>query len=171
MRVDSLKRVGLCWLGRSRADRVAATRADASQAVSTSCHCNQNFCPPSGSDAHLQIRRAPRSAATWVDLIVTSLCFIITLGPQQNGWHSTDNIFKCKISNEICLIDIYLIKICFSWWNCWLTKCGLVMPYDDKALGQHWFRWWLLAWRHQDITWTNVDLSTVKFYDIHLRAL
>ena len=71
MRVTSLKtlRVGLCWLGRSAADRVAATRADASQAVSASCHRNQNFCPPSGSDAHLQIRRAPRSAATWVDVI------------------------------------------------------------------------------------------------------
>ena len=65
----SLKRVGLCWLGRSAADRVAATRADASQAESASCHCNQYFCPPSESDAHLQIRRAPRSAATWVDVI------------------------------------------------------------------------------------------------------
>ena len=70
MRVASLKRVGLCWLGRSAADRVAAsTRADASQAVSASCHCNQNFCPPSGSDAYLQIRRAPRTAATWVDVM------------------------------------------------------------------------------------------------------
>ena len=46
-----------------------ATRAHASQAVSASCHCNQNFCPPSGSDIHLQIWRAPRSAATWVDVI------------------------------------------------------------------------------------------------------
>ena len=54
---------------RSAADRVATTRAHASQAVSARCHCNQNFCPPSGSDTHLQIRRAPRSAATWVDVI------------------------------------------------------------------------------------------------------
>ena len=56
-------------LGCSAADHVAATRAHASQAVSASCHCNQNFCPPSGSLTHLQIRRAPRSAATWVDVI------------------------------------------------------------------------------------------------------
>ena len=56
-------------LGRSTADRVAATGAHASQAVFASCHCNQNFCPPSGNDTHLQIRRAPRSAATWVDEI------------------------------------------------------------------------------------------------------
>ena len=32
------------------ADRVAAMRALASRAVFASCHCNQNFCPPSGSD-------------------------------------------------------------------------------------------------------------------------
>ena len=38
--------------------------------VENSCHCNQNFCPPSRSDTHLQIWRAPRSAATWVDIIV-----------------------------------------------------------------------------------------------------
>ena len=54
---------------RSAADRVGATRAHVSQAVSASCHCNQNFCPPSGSDTRLQIRRVPRSAATWVDVI------------------------------------------------------------------------------------------------------
>ena len=71
MRVASLKKVGLL-LDRSAADRVAATRAHASQAVSASCHCNQNFCPPSGSDIHLQIRRAPRSAATRVDVIILS---------------------------------------------------------------------------------------------------
>ena len=53
------------------AGRVAPTRAQASQAVSASCHCNQNFCPPSGSDTYLQIRRAPRSDATWADVILT----------------------------------------------------------------------------------------------------
>ena len=26
------------------------------------------------------------------------------------------------------------------------THCGLVMPYDDIDLGQHWLRWWLVAW-------------------------
>ena len=52
------------------ADHVAAARAHTSQAVSASCHCNQTFCPPSGSDTHLQIWRAPRSAATRVGVIV-----------------------------------------------------------------------------------------------------
>ena len=63
-------------LRRSAADRVAATRAQASQAVSARCHSNQNFCPLSGSDTHLQIRRAPRSATTWVDVIQCSYKYI-----------------------------------------------------------------------------------------------
>ena len=30
-------------------------------------------------------------------------------------------------------------------------------PYSNRDLGQHWPRQWLVAWRHQAITWTNVD--------------
>ena len=29
----------------------------------------------------------------------------------------------------------------------------------------------LLPWRHQAITWTNVDWSSVKSSDIHIRAI
>ena len=50
-----------------------------------------------------------------------------------------------------------------------LTLCGLVVPYGDKDLGQHWFS--LVAWQHQAISWTNVDLSSVGFCGIHLRAI
>ena len=52
-----------------------------------------------------------------------------------------------------------------------LTHCGLVTPYDDRDLGQHWFRKWLVAWWHQAITWTNVDLSSVRSSGIHLSAI
>ena len=52
-----------------------------------------------------------------------------------------------------------------------LTHCDLVMPYGDIDLGQHWLRWWLGPVRHQSITWTNVDLSSVRFSGIHLRAI
>ena len=44
-------------------------------------------------------------------------------------------------------------------------------PYGARKLGQHWHRWWLVAWRHQAITWTNVDLSSVRSGDIVLRAI
>ena len=46
-----------------------------------------------------------------------------------------------------------------------------MMPYGDMELCQHWLREWLVAWRHQAITWTNVDLSSMRFDDIHLGAL
>ena len=44
-------------------------------------------------------------------------------------------------------------------------------PYGDKELSQHWLREWLVAWRHQAITWTNADLSSVRSCGIHRRAL
>ena len=44
-------------------------------------------------------------------------------------------------------------------------------PYGDMELSQTWLRYWLVAWRHQAITWFNVDLSSVKFLGIHLMAL
>ena len=31
------------------------------------------------------------------------------------------------------------------------------------------FRLWLVAWRHQAITWTNVDISSINPTDIHVR--
>ena len=52
-----------------------------------------------------------------------------------------------------------------------LTHYGLMTPYGNRELGQHWSRWWLVAWRHQVITWTNVDLSSARSLGIHLRAL
>ena len=45
------------------------------------------------------------------------------------------------------------------------------MPYGGRDLGQHWFRQWLVAWRHQAITWINVDLSSLRSCDVHLRTI
>ena len=33
------------------------------------------------------------------------------------------------------------------------------MPYGIGDLGHLWFRQWLVAWRHQTITWNNINLS------------
>ena len=46
------------------------------------------------------------------------------------------------------------------------THCGLVTPNGDKDLDQHWLRQWLAAWRHQAITWTNADVSSMEFCSI-----
>ena len=71
---------------------------------------------------------------------------------------------------------------CFLGLHCWcstfksnhwvsLTHWGLVTPYGDSDLGQHWLRQWLVAWWHQAITWTNVDLSSEGFCGILLRTV
>ena len=39
-----------------------------------------------------------------------------------------------------------------------LTHWGLVTPYDDIDMGQHWLQQWLAAWRHQAINRTNIEL-------------
>ena len=46
-----------------------------------------------------------------------------------------------------------------------------MMPYGNRDLGQHWFRQWLVAWWHQAITWTNVDLASVRSIGIHLSTI
>ena len=43
------------------------------------------------------------------------------------------------------------------------THCGLEMIFGDIDLSQHWLSIWLVAWQHQAITWTNVDLSSNVF--------
>ena len=52
-----------------------------------------------------------------------------------------------------------------------LTHFGLVTPYGDRDLGGNWLRSWLFAWQHPAIVWTNVDWSSVKSSDIHMRAI
>ena len=91
-------------LGCSAADPVAAPRAPTSQAVSARCHCNQNFCPPSGSDTHLQIRRAPRSAATWVDVI--EHCQVDSFPHIQ--WQQGSQHYNLHVS--VC----YILRLCFD---------------------------------------------------------
>ena len=40
----------------------------------------------------------------------------------------------------------------------------------QRYLGQHWLRWWLVAWRHQAISWNIADFGLVSFCGIHLRG-
>ena len=79
-------------------------------------------------------------------------------------YRSQTNINRCNR----CLIDFDARFLAI--WDI-LTHCDLVTPYGGRDPGQHWFRQWLGAWRHQDITWTNIDLSSLRFCDVHLRAI
>ena len=43
---------------------------------------------------------------------------------------------------------------------CWLmaqSYSGWVTPYGDIDLDQHWFRWWLVGWRHEAECWPIID--------------
>ena len=54
------------------------------------------------------------------------------------------------------------------------TYCGIVTPYVDLALGQHWFRWW-----HQAITlthwgrekWPTFPRRHFQMYFLHWKCL
>ena len=69
-----------------------------------------------------------------------------------------------------CIMCDEIIDLCHNFDGS-LTHWGLLTPYGDRDLGQHWFRLWLVAWRHQAITWTNVDWSSVKPNGIRIRAI
>ena len=56
----------------------------------------------------------------------------------------------------------------------WYQVNSLWPSYDYgylEILGQHWFRYWLLAWQHQAITWTTVDLASTRSSGIHSRVM
>ena len=70
------------------------------------------------------------------------------------------------------ILKVRTDQFCLSYFlSSSLTHCGLVKPYGDRDLGQHWLRYWLVAWRHQTITWTTVDWSSMKSSDIHSREI
>ena len=58
-------------------------------------------------------------------------------------------------------------------WN--LTIIKLVMAQWSYMaswnLGQYWLRLCLAAWRHQDITWSNLDQPSKRFISIQLRGI
>ena len=84
---------------------------------------------------------------------------------------------RCFIRNiKFSFRKMYLTMLSLKCWPFYsgvnvLTQCGPVMPCSDNDLGQHRLRLRLVAWRHQAITQTNVDLSSRVFYGVHTRAI
>ena len=100
----------------------------------------------------------PKSLANLVVEVGTRHCHQILLHHHNIPMSEVANKYYKPISKcLICSIS------CFN--SLWI-----VTPYGDIDLGQHWLRQWLVAWRHQAINWTNVDLSSARSHDIHLRA-
>ena len=84
-------------------------------------------------------------------------------------WHFPENVLDYHSLQSVWGSHIW--KQLFLPGASELTHCGLVTPYGNINLGQHWLRYWLVAWRHQAITWTNVDLSSVRSSGIHMSAI
>ena len=82
-----------------------------------------------------------------------------------NAFHITDPLWGESTSTQRCVVAL------LAWRSCWtyswvaddlkhFNHCELVTQLSKINLGQHWHKKWLAAWRHQAITWTNVDLSS-----------
>ena len=80
------------------------------------------------------------------------------------NWHMDNGMVDCHSINKAILKDGDKNHQC-------LTHCGLVTPRGDIDLSQHWLGQWLVAWRHQAITRTSVDLLSVRSSHIRLRAI
>ena len=74
-------------------------------------------------------------------------------------------------SGAITLQLLYL----YTMYTCLLPNmCIMLSIWENKqslsikALGQYWFRWWLVAWWHLVITWVNVDIPSVRSCNSHI---
>ena len=59
----------------------------------------------------------------------------------------------------------------YTKWSLHMVSGIFVNSLCSRDLGQHWLRQWLVAWRHQAITWINVDWSSVTSSGIHIWAI
>ena len=107
----------------------------------------------------------------------TSVRFNLTKILRKSTCHHIDGLMQERHNTIADALELHLSCTKPSIWGLFcsglseLTHCGLVTPYGDRDLGQHWLRLWLVAWRHQAITWTNVDLPSVRSIGIHLSAI
>ena len=102
----------------------------------------------------------PHTVEQTVELLVIS-------GAMTFIWHCCDGWTIHKISIKLTIFNYFNFQahLAFRAWILMklmvcLTHCALMTPYGDIDLGQHWLRQWLVAWWHQAIAWTNVDLPS-----------
>ena len=83
------------------------------------------------------IRSIIRLTTTSKLLIIDPLWGESTPKPSNN----VESIYMLSCHHDPC-------DFCCDDVNPHLTHGGLMMPYDNKNMGQHWFRWWLGACWH-----------------------
>ena len=83
---------------------------------------------------------------------------------KHNVWKLT-GVIGVKLHFHLCA-NLIIIPYGIQQLLCKLTHCSFVTPHVNIDLDQHWLRGW-----HQTITWTSVDLSSVRSSDNHLRVI
>ena len=128
-----------------------------------------------------------------VSILISTTSFVpITLWILKHNWNTFvfildetlrllirifENLYsRFSISIVYNFISAFWYCILFCWLHRYILIVGLtefkslyqVFSCGDIDLGQHWPRQWPVAWRHQAITWTIVDLPLIRSSDIHL---
>ena len=83
---------------------------------------------------------------------------------QTTFWSSFLSMKICGFWSKISL------KFVMAWCQANIDKpqwVNSLWPSNAIDLGQHWFRYWLVAWWYQAITWNNVDLLLARSCNIH----
>ena len=94
----------------------------------------------------------------WWKYFVEVFFYFTVLGHYQNQCCHIINETKHLIEiKKFSLKKMHLKMLSAKWWPFCLslnvlTHWGLVMPNGNRDMGQHWLRWWLVAWRRQAIT-------------------
>ena len=82
-------------------------------------------------------------------------------------------MYELRLNLLVIWCEIYMMFMIFSvdiFAYILSTYCVLATPYGDKDLCQLWLSYWIVAWRHQAVPWTNIDLPTVQSTAIHLEG-
>ena len=87
-----------------------------------------------------------------------------------NSWSPGASIVIVKLTHWGLMIPCCITKLRSTFLQV-MAWCLMAPSHHLKQLGQHSFRWWLGAWWHQAITWSNVDLSSVRSFVFHLRFI
>ena len=83
--------------------------------------------------------------------------FTIAKNTFNHGWRG---FLSATFSSARCMIGVGRGTIK----QIELTHCGLVTPYGDRGLAQHWLMYWLVALRHQAISEpAGHQMDTVRY--------
>ena len=91
----------------------------------------------------------------WNVFVITEVS-VVWFGHMMS-WHQNHISMASPCTSLLMMIsntDILAVGVTIL-----ITQCGILMPYGNINLVQHWFRVWLVAWRPQAITSTNIDLK------------